>query len=257
MWKIHVNSKSTGKYSIKNIEGVDHIVAMMRPIVGDSVMNQVFYPDEELGKTFDQLDNIPAPNGHPKLGGQYVPANHPVANNKHNVGGFIQNPRKDGKEVYVDFLLNLDVANRTEEGQELVNRIKSGEKVGVSTGLTVNLSASNNENYKAVANNFRFDHVAVLLDEPAAGEHVGTELVLNKESQLPEAGEMLCNAEEFEVNELSDYDIRKNIQDQLSGNAWLCLLYPESKTFIYEIEGGGYYKRSYSIDENEMSIGSI
>lgn len=195
--KILINSKTSGKFHRELIDGRSHVVTQMMPIRGDSAMNSINYPDKDVESSFMQLNMLPAPNGHPTVNGVSVPAFHPVANNKHNIGGFLRNPRKKGKRVFVDFMLDEEVANNSVAGKETLRRIEAGERIGVSTGLgiaqVINKTGTDDfgVKYTREGSCFHFDHVALLLNEKAAGEHAGTELILNElEEEV-----IVCNCE--------------------------------------------------------------
>lgn len=183
--KITINSITSGRYSTETIAGREHLVTTIMPIMGNTAMNGIFYPDEEVELSYKQLDMIPAPNGHPRIDGELIPAYHPVAINVHNIGGFIRNPRKEGLKVFTDFVIDVEVANRSDDGKELIKRIEKGNRTPVSTGLrigrldTTNGVDSYGETYEKIGGDFTFDHVAVLLYEEAAGKHAGTEFIVN------------------------------------------------------------------------------
>lgn len=185
--KILINSRTSGKFKREDIDGRSHLVTVMMPIRGDITMNRKHYPDKHVTSSFMQLNMLPAPNGHPVVNGISVLASHPVANNKQNIGGFLRNPRKKGKRVFVDFMLDEEVANNSEAGKETIRRIEAGEKIGVSTGLSINTVINKKgtddfgKEFDQEVSGFNFDHVAILLNEEAAGEHAGTELILNEE----------------------------------------------------------------------------
>lgn len=197
--KMLINSATSGKYRIKMIGGRRHIVTNMMPIRGDTSMNGIYYSDKEVNDSFMQLNNLPCPSGHPEVNGVAVAAYHPVANNKHNIGAFMMNPVKRGKNVFVDFALDEEVANNSDAGKETIRRIKAGEKIGVSTGLGIE-EVTNKEGvddfnvaYNRVGKKFHFDHVAILLNEQAAGLHAGTELILNADE-----GEVIVHNAEWQ-----------------------------------------------------------
>lgn len=194
--KITINSKTSGRYKMRTVGGAKHMITEMVPIVGDTVMKGLLYPNAEVIKSFNQFTNLPAPAGHPTIEGQKVSAFHPMAINAFNVGGFTRNPRMDGKKVVTEFWLNTDVADRTDDGKELIRRIKEGDQVGVSTGLDARIVSSNGVGedgvkYRAKLSDFQFDHVALLLNEEAAGSHVGTELITNDEGEEILVGEVV------------------------------------------------------------------
>jgi len=260
--KVLINSKTSGKFKREEIDGRSHLVTVMMPIRGDITMNNIFYPDKAVEESFMQLNMLPAPNGHPTVNGVNVPAFHPVANNKHNIGGFLRNPRKKGKRVFVDFLLDEEIANNSEAGKETIRRIEAGERIGVSTGLgitnVINKTGTDDfgKKYTREGGGFQFDHVATLLNETAAGEHAGTELVLNEEG-----GEILVYNAEWQTNELSTHQLHDKIHNLIRSpsssdiHTWLQDIFPDSKTFIFSHEEPNQprklFKQTYAIDQND------
>lgn len=260
--KILINSKTSGKFKRVDIDGRSHLVTVMMPIRGDITMNRKFYPDKQVANSFMQLNLLPAPNGHPVVNGISVPAFHPVANNKHNIGGFLSNPRKKGKRVFVDFMLDEEVANNSDEGKEVIRRIESGEKIGVSTGLSITQVTNKagqddfGKDFDQVVAGYNFDHVAILLNEHAAGEHAGTELVLNEEGN-----EILVHNAEWQVNELSTHQLHDKIHNLIRSpsssdtHTWLMDIFPDSKTFVFSLEAPQQprklFKQTYSVDQND------
>ena len=263
--KFAINSRTSGKFRHEQIGGRDHIITTMMPIRGDTTMNNILYPDADVKASFMQLNMMPAPNGHPMINGEHVPAFHPVANNAFNVGGYIRNPRKKGKRVFVDFCLDVEVANRCDDGKKLIKNIEEGKKVGVSTGLTinqvVNQSGSDDfgKEFTRIGHGFNFDHVAILQDEVAAGDHAGTELVLNEEGDA-----LIVN---LEVNELSSDEMYQAVREalrqigQANEWAWVQEIFPDSRTVIYQIEpkegnppDAKLFSRSFSLDENDEIV---
>ena len=183
--RIAINSQiETNQHTTETINGRDHIVVNMRPIRGDTTMNGIFYPLSEVKNSFEQLNNKPAPNGHPQVNNQNISAFHPLAVNAHNIGAFVRNPKMNGKQVITELVVDVEVANKVDDGKELVKRIKNKEPVGVSTGLIINLiedahgSDDYGHEYNVIGRSYEFDHVAILLNEKAAGAHAGTELMI-------------------------------------------------------------------------------
>jgi len=237
----------------------------MMPIRGDISMNGIMYPDAQVNKSFNQLHDLPAPNGHPKINGIHVSAFKPASMNAHNIGGFIRNPKKKGKEVNVDFLLDESVANLSDDGRELIKRIETGEKVGVSTGLNIDILINQSgeddfgTKFDRIGEGFNFDHVAILLNEKAAGEHAGTELKLNTED--PNDPIFVVNL--AQCNDLSADDIRHKLHVMIQSadedvHRWVVDIFPESKVFIWNEEVGNstrLFKQSYSVSStDEVSI---
>lgn len=254
--KIAINSQTTGQYNSQKLNGRDHIVTKMTPIIGNTVMNGGLYPDAEVDKSFTQLNMLPAPDGHPKVGGHHVSAFHPLATNAHNIGGIIRNPSKTNKIVTAELWIDMEVANSTAGGKELLKRIKNKEKVGVSTGLTLKQRAANGvgddgKDYSWEGADFKFDHVAILLNEAAAGDHVGTELKFNAEE-----------LDIVQLNELTASDITQQLNalvresDGQGDYSWVRELFPESKKVVYRSESRGnaekLFQQSYAVDSNDI-----
>jgi len=262
-FKILVNTRTSGKFKRELIDGRSHLVTTMMPIRGDITMNKKFYPDEQVTNSFMQLNMLPAPHGHPTVNGVSVPAFHPVANNKHNIGGFLRNPRKKGKRVFVDFMLDEEIANNSEEGKETIRRIEAGEKIGVSTGLKISMVINKKgkddfgKEFNQEVSGYNFDHVAILLNEASAGEHAGTELVLNEEGE-----EIHVSNLDIECNEVSSRDMHQSLETLIRSGvsqdtfAWVRDVFPDSKTFIFSIEQPGqgikHFKQSFAIDQNDV-----
>jgi hypothetical protein len=184
--KITINSHSGGKFKEVVLNNRAHIITEMMSIEGDSTMNNLFYPDDQVTNSFKQLDMKPAPAGHPTANGENISAFHPLAINAFNVGGFIRNSRKEGKKVFNELVFDIEVANKDDRGKEIIKRIKSGEKIGVSTGLNATVTSSGD---KKVVSDIEFDHVAVLLDESPAGDNtftVNSDIILCKMGDEPE-----------------------------------------------------------------------
>lgn len=187
--KIVINTVSSGKFREETINGRPHIVTTMVTIEGDSVMNNLFYPNNEVVKASTQLNRLHAPASHPKVDGLFISASDPLAVNAHNIGAFVRSPQIDGNFITNELAIDLDVANKDDRGKEVVRRIKEGEKIGVSTGLNAEVAPSNGvhdgKSFEGIVTNIKFDHVAILLDEQPAGDHTFT---LNAAKEV-----LICN----------------------------------------------------------------
>ena len=206
--RIVINSKTTGVFHIENIDGRRIMVTKIKPIRGDSVMKRILYPQDEVATAVPQFENMLAPLGHPHLKGEPVSASHPMAINIFNVGGWVSGGILDGKDVLANFMLDLQVAEKSDDGKDLINRIENGNRVGVSTGLFASLenrsgTGEDEQEFDAVAHNLEFDHTAILLHETAAGAHVGTALQ-NKDDAV-----IVCN-------KLTDNDKRSALETVIS-----------------------------------------
>lgn len=266
--KITINSQTTGHFEIEMINGKEHIVTKMIPIVSNSVMKGGFYSDVEVNNSYKGLDYLVAPSGHPHVNGVKVSAYHPLALNANHIGGFVRNPTKNGNVVSCDFVLDVALANKSEDGIELINRIKNKKKVPVSTGLLANKLIGNGTSpegvaYSWTAQNMQFDHVAVLLNETAAGGDI-TELNLNSNGEGSYQEVMIVNStEDLFDNAIGFNAIRSQVRSLLNGTApkdsWLYVtdIIPDTSEVIFEIEArktnmNKLYKQTYSVDSKEI-----
>lgn len=159
----------------------------------DIVMNDVFYPADEIKSSFGTLNRTPAPLGHPEdANGAFLSARDPVAINEYYVGAHNENVRQEKNEdgrfrVHVDKVIDVAVANRTEEGKALIEAIDKGEPIHTSTGLWANISEAENEDYSWIASDIQFDHDAILLNEiGAATPEQGVGMMVNKDGKTEE-----------------------------------------------------------------------
>jgi len=251
--KILINTRTTGSSRKEIIMGRTHLVVPIVPIRGDTAMKGMFYANSEITPLISEFNNAPAPNGHPVIDGKHVSARDPVANNIYNVGGFIKNARIEGKSVLAEFWLDTNTANQSEPGIELQRRIQAKEYVGVSTAVTA-AQIVNSEGvddfgvpYTSAVQGLKVDHVAVLLgDEPAAGEHAGTKLIVNDFSVLQE--------------ELSAGVVERRLQGLLRAEVvnsdsypWIQEVYQSSKQLIYEVNDTTYL-RQYTNTEGVLAL---
>ncbi len=210
--RISLINKSTGKYRIETIEGREHLVTEMLVIEGDSVMNDLLYPQKPVAEAAHQLDMLPAPDGHPMRNGKPVSAFHPVAINARNFGGFSKNPRVEGKQVITDLAIDLDVANKHNRGRLIVRKIKGGNKVAVSTGLTADIVERKGKvgkrNFSGEVSNIQFDHVAVLLDEQPAGENTYT---LNHDRTSKRRSKSMSSVENEVILDVSPFSLEDKV----------------------------------------------
>lgn len=164
-----VNSASIKK---EVIDGEDHYRIPSATLPDNHVLNSGLYLAEEIDASYKSLEGTAAPLGHPKIGGQFVPATNGQAINKHWVGAWNERVRREGGRVLLDKVVNIRVANQTDKGRELIQAIEKQAPIHTSTGLMLEMEVANGESngkpYTWIARNMRFDHDAILLDEPGA-----------------------------------------------------------------------------------------
>lgn len=148
--------------------GRDVMIVPSATLPDDIIMNGIKYPADEIEASYASLNRTPAPYGHPMIGDLFVSARDPEGINIGYIGAWNENAeRRDGR-VFVDKVIDVEVANRTEKGKAVIDAINKGEPVHTSTGLWCDLDEVGDDKCRFVARNIEFDHDAILLDEEGA-----------------------------------------------------------------------------------------
>ena len=181
-------SKSGSTYTIKDVCGA----------VDGIVMNSKMYPGDQLAAGAASLEGKPAPAGHPKNSkGQAISALNGEALASAWIGSYCQNARHTGGRTLVDIVVNEAQARAHPEGLKLIERLDAAidgtntEAIHVSTGLYHDTITANGEShgkkYTSIATNYRYDHLAILVNGVGAGTPAdGVGLFLNEEGQAEE-----------------------------------------------------------------------
>lgn len=188
--KIRVNVRSVANVAAVRKEkrnGRDVVIVPSATLPDDIVMNGIKYPADEIAKSFMTLNRTPAPFGHPKVNGKFVSARDPEGINISYVGAWNENVRQGGGRVLLDKVIDVTVANQSENGKAVLEAIDKGEPVHTSTGLLCELGAANGSDHKHVATNIMFDHDAILLNEDgAATPDQGVGMLVNASGEAEE-----------------------------------------------------------------------
>lgn len=169
-----VNAKAVSK------DGNVYTVAGVVGAVDDIVMNSRMYPADELKRAASQLDGKPAPAGHPKNSkGQHISATNGEALASAWIGAYCTNARHEGGRTVCDIKINAAAAKAHPDGEKLVQMLDdaiagaSVDPINVSTGVFLREIAANGESrgkqYRAIATDLQYDHLAILLHEKGAG----------------------------------------------------------------------------------------
>ena len=168
--------------------GRDVIVVPSAVAKFDTVLNNIFYPRAELEASYQQLEGLPAPLGHPVVNNQFVSARTPEAINGFWAGAWNTNPRIEGDRVFADKVIDVEFAQNSENGRKLLAAINEGEPISTSTGLLMQREpAPEGADYEWVGNSFAFDHDAILISEtPAIGTDSGVGMMVNSAGEQVE-----------------------------------------------------------------------
>lgn len=186
--QVRVNIRSTinaKKIRKEKLDGRDVIIVPSATLPDDVIMNEILYPSDEIEKSFKGLERTPAPLGHPTINGKFVSASDPQGICLGWIGAWNQNIRRENGRVFLDKVIDVEVAGQSEGGRRVLNAIEKGEPVHTSTGLyAVMEAASGDVEHKFVARDIVFDHDAILLDEEgAASPEQGVGMLVNKQGE--------------------------------------------------------------------------
>ncbi len=186
--RINIRSVANAKAARKvKRNGRDLVIVPSATLPDDVVMNGYRYPAAEIEKSYHTLDRTPAPFGHPTVNGLFVSARDPEGINIGYVGAWNENVRRENGRVFLDKVIDVEVANRSENGKRLLEAIDKGEEIHTSTGLLANVVETGEEDPKWEVCDMVFDHDAILLDEEgAATPKQGVGMFVNKDGQQVE-----------------------------------------------------------------------
>lgn len=184
-----VNSKAIRR---EQHNGREHWVIPSRTLPFGVVMNGGLYTRDQIEANFASIDGTLAPLGHPTVNGHFVSAFSPEGINLGHVGAWNRNAKIEGNRVYVEKWLDIEVAQRSDGGRELLERleaIEKGEGDPIHTSVAVFLDrepAVNAVGYDWIARVHKIDHDAILLHEPgAATPEQGVGLMVNADQAVP------------------------------------------------------------------------
>lgn len=188
-----VNSRQIRKITHN---GREHWVLPSYTLPANVVMNGGLYPASEIDAHYQGLEGTLAPLGHPQVDGQFVSAFSPEGINVGHVGAFNRNVKKSGNRVYLEKWVDVEVAQRTEEGRALLERVEALERgddvppIHTSVAVFLDRLEANEEQKAAgaewVAKIKSMDHDAILMDEVgAATPEQGVGLMVNADQAKP------------------------------------------------------------------------
>lgn len=281
--QVHIISVINAKnITTQTIDGEEHIVVNnVVPIVDNVVMNGGLYPAEEIEGSYQSMEGKLMPLGHPTSNGKYISANSPTAINNFHVGAWFVNVQKNGEIVSGEMRVNKRVAETTDGGKKLVERLiamqnnQTTEPIHVSTGLNLYKTNARGESkgksYTWIARNMQFDHIAILLDQPGAatpeegvgifvnskGEEETVEVVNLQESKDCTRGNIFQRIKWFFTGNSSEFSfetIARLLDDYLNKDRqkddpwrWIDSVFPDH--FIYN-DKQKKFKQYYTIDSN-------
>jgi len=142
----------------------------------------IFYPEKENKKSPQIWNGMPLVVYHPMVGNRYVSARNPEILNKYGIGFNFNTQHDDNtKKVVSEGWFDIKRVQRFDSvmlkenptWDPILPRIKTGDKIELSTGLFANNIPSEGQTYKGrgykyVAKDYRPDHIAILPDQTGA-----------------------------------------------------------------------------------------
>lgn len=165
----------------------DVIIVPSATLPDDVIMNRIKYPKDEIKKSFKGLEKTPAPFNHPTVNGKFVSAKSPEGINQGWIGAWNENVRQENGRVFLDKVIDVEVANRSEDGKRVLEAIEKGKPIHTSTGLVGEIEKTNAKDHDAIIRNMEFDHDAILLDfAGAATPEQGVGIFVNSDGSTEE-----------------------------------------------------------------------
>lgn len=233
--------------------GRDVVIVPSATLPDGVVMNDIMYPADEIEKSFKGLERTPAPLGHPTINGKFVSAKDPEGINMGWIGAWNENVRRENGRVFLDKVIDVEMANRSEGGKRVLEAIEKGQPVHTSTGLYALMEAANGDvKYKSIAREIEFDHDAILLDEQgAATPEQGVGMLVNAKGETTEIDVINCT-----LADEADRDINWALESlaravERRKNAGIL---ERMKTAILEAIGLSEREPSTNTKENEMPV---
>lgn len=259
------------------LQGRDHLVVpviMMVEGVHNGSRGPMLYTAEDLGQFVESWDGIPVVVNHPNEGQS---ANDPELSGQ--IVGRIHNTHMEGDKLKAEAWIDVD--NLKGVSSDTLDHIQEQRPLDVSVGVYSEEDETegdwNGEHYRAIARNYRPDHLALLPNASGAcswddGCGIRNSKIENKLKTKQGGGLMDENKkvkkenprlDEMFVNETGYREIGMLIQSKLdamdSNSKYHYLEEIYSDTFVYRVSNSDtrtstYYKQSYSVDDSDQVV---
>ena len=171
-------------------DGREVYVVPFKTMKGNQPLNGINYPPEEIANSVWSFEGALAPVGHPMDDeGNFIYARSNDGLARGYVGAhcedcqWVENSTPDGEgRIHGNFIIDIAVASRSDDGQWLLRQVKRGNQIPTSTGLLINIEMIDGV---PTARDIYVDHNAFLRGEkPAASTTSGTGAMVNKEGKI-------------------------------------------------------------------------
>lgn len=203
--QVHVSTLvNASKIRREKRDGRDVIIVPSATLPDNVVMNGIRYPAAVIAESYQSLEGTLAPLGHPMVNGKYVSAKSPEGLARSYIGAHNENVRRENGRVWLDKVIDVEVANQSDRGKAVLAAIDKQEPMHTSTGLLATLKAVTNadDGAKFEATSMLFDHDCLFLDQPgAATPEQGVGIFVNS-----------AGAEIEVINSVADDEIEREVQ---------------------------------------------
>lgn len=166
-WGFASYAMKTGMVETVVMDGREYLKV---PVISaqEQVMNDELIPADELGKHIQSWNDSPIVIRHPERNGQKISGRLPEVKKI----GRVYNARMSGKKLACDAYIDVQAAQTTEGGSQLIDRIRSNQMSEVSWGwwrvVEEKKGYFQGIQYNGIARNLVPDHLAFLPDEVGA-----------------------------------------------------------------------------------------
>lgn len=169
--RIHIATLvNASKIRREKRDGRDIIIVPSATLPDNVVMNGIRYPAAVIAESYQSLEGTLAPLGHPTVNGKYVSAKSAEGLARSYIGAHNENVRRENGRVLLDKVIDVAVANRSDDGKAVLKAIEKQEPMHTSTGLLATLKPLTNahDGARFEATSMLFDHDCLFLDQPGA-----------------------------------------------------------------------------------------
>lgn len=165
---ISLNMEGNGNVRYTVIDNREYIVGPVKMInegVHHGSMGRIYYPADELKGSVESWNHKPVMKFHPEVEGMPVNSCSAEALEAQRIG-FLLNTVFNEEDMFLDAELYVDTEKAMKVAPDILNKVKKGEMIEVSTGLyTDNIEEKGkfgDEEFDSISFNFRPDHLALL-----------------------------------------------------------------------------------------------
>lgn len=247
--------------------GREHLVLNSKTLPAGIIMNRILYPATEIDAHYRGLEGTLAPLGHPTVNGQHVSAFSPEGINQGHIGAWNRNVKKEGNRVSIEKWIDIEVAKRSPDGKELIDRIEAiesgaadAEPIHTSVAVFIDRLQANSEQKSQgidyIAKIEAMDHDAILLHQPgAATPSQGVGMMVNAD----EASVIQPNSSVTMGNSYRDRDNRLSAAVKLKfpDEEYVWLADFTDTHLVIQRSGGLTEEREYTDAGGVITIGDI